>query len=80
MIFSQIYLKIGRRTTQTRKGTTISIFSKYFIYFILLYQFGNFTKLYMRKQAFGENLIKSGLILHAYSRWRDSPKIERYQP
>ena len=37
IIFSQIYLKTGRRKTQTRKVTSISYYYKYFIYFILFY-------------------------------------------
>ncbi len=31
MIFSQIYVKTGRRTTQTRKGIVISNIPEYFI-------------------------------------------------
>ena len=47
IIFPQVYLKTGRRTTETRKGTAISNFHEYFIYFIILYQFDNFMKFYM---------------------------------
>ena len=42
IIFSQICPETGRIKTQTRKGTAISIFSEYFIYFIIFYQFDNF--------------------------------------
>ena len=58
----QIYLKTGRRTTQTRKGTAIFNFQEYFIYFIIFYQFDNFVKFYMHQRTFGENLITIGLI------------------
>ena len=47
IIFAKIYLKTGRRKTQTRKGTAISKFHEYFIYFIIFYQFDNFMKFYM---------------------------------
>ena len=55
------FVKTRRRTTQTRKGTAISIFFEYFIYFIIFYQFDNFMKFYMHQRIFGENLIKIGL-------------------
>ena len=42
IIFSQIYPETGRIKTKTSKGTAISIFSEYFIYFIIFYQFDNF--------------------------------------
>ena len=47
ILFPQIYLKTGRRTTQTRKGTAISNFHEYFIYFVIFYQLDNFMKFYM---------------------------------
>ena len=36
-IYRNTYVKIGRRTTQTRKGTAISHFPEYFIHFILFH-------------------------------------------
>ena len=47
ILFPQIYLKTGRRTTQTRKGTAISNFHEYFVYFVIFYQLDNFMKFYM---------------------------------
>ena len=47
ILFPQIYLKTGRRTTQTRKGTAISNFHEYFVYFLIFYQLDNFLKFYM---------------------------------
>ena len=35
MIFSEIYMKSGRRTPQISKDTVISYFPGYFIYFVL---------------------------------------------
>ena len=47
ILFPQIYLKTGRRTTQMRKGTAISNFHEYFVYFVIFYQLDNFMKFYM---------------------------------